>query len=158
MTESMAPNALTEPVAGSVDPKLVGIGGWLILWAVAFALGPIAGVVALVMALGLYSDVSAAGFGGVFALELMVLVGLLGFFIYAATLFFRKKRKAPKIIVNLLVLSLVASVLLLVIELLAGAEEFAIESARQLVRDVIAAAIWIPYFRVSKRVKATFVN
>jgi len=141
-----------------VDEKLVGISGWLILPAIGFVLGPIIGVIAVIASIGMYSDVARAGFGGLYALELIVLSGLMGFLIYAAILFFQKKSNAPKIIITLYIVSIVASCALLVVELGAGAEMFAVETGKQLVRDVIGAAIWIPYFRVSKRVKATFVN
>lgn len=142
----------------SADPKLVGIGGWLVLPAIGFVLGPIIGVVSLIVALGLFSDVADAGYGGIYALELVVQVGLLAFLIYAAILFFGKKSNAPSTIITLMIVSLIASGVLLVIEIGAGAETFAIESGKQLVRSAIGAAIWIPYFRVSKRVNATFVN
>lgn len=142
----------------SIDPKLSGIGGWLILPAIGLILGPIIGVIGLFAAIGMYSDVARAGYGDVYAMELIVLLGLLVFTIYAATVFFRKKINTPRIMIALYSVSLTASVLLLGIELSANAEMFAAETGKQLARDIVAAAIWIPYFRVSKRVKTTFVN
>lgn len=144
--------------AEAVDKNLEGIGGWLILPAIGMVLGPIVGVVGLVFALGLYSRVVQAGYGGVFAVELLVGAVLLAFAIYVAVLFFRKQRKAPRMIIILLAAGLGTDLFLLVVELAASAQVFAAESLKQLVRDMIGAAIWIPYFRVSKRVKATFVN
>lgn len=130
----------------TADQKLVGIGGWLILPAIGFVLGLVIGVIGLIAALGMYSDVARAGYGGIYTLELIVIVGLLGFIVYATILFFRKKSNAPRTIITLLIVSLVASSVLLVIELGAGAEAFAIETGKQLVRDIIGAAIWIPYW------------
>jgi hypothetical protein len=142
----------------AVNEKLVGIGGWLILPAIGLVLGPIIGIVGLIAAMGMYSDVASAGYGGIYALELIVLIGLLGFMFYTATLFFKKKNKTPRTYIKFLIISLVSSGAMLLIELAAGAEVFAVETGKQLVREIISAAIWIPYFRVSKRVKATFVD
>jgi hypothetical protein len=151
-------NEQIEASVETVDQNLVGISGWLILPAIGLVLGPIVGIIGVVAGLGMYANVASAGYGGIYTLELLVLVGLIGFTIYAAILFFKKKSNAPRTIIALLVISLIASGILLVIEVSTGAEVFAVETGKQLVRDVISAAIWIPYFRVSKRVKATFVN
>lgn len=140
------------------DPKLSGISGWLLLPAIGFVLGPVIGTISLIAALGLYSEVASAGYGGIYALELIVMVGLLGLTVYAAWLFFTKKREAPRVIIILLFVSIAASGFLLLVELRSGAEVFAVESIKQLIRSSIAAAIWVPYFRSSKRVKATFVD
>ena len=151
-------NKQLESTVDNVDQKLVGIRGWLILPAIGFILGLIMGVVGLIAALGLYGDVARAGYGSIYTLEILVIVGLLGFTVYAARLFFLKKSNAPQTIITLFIVSIAASGVLLIIELGAGAEPFAVETGKQLVRDIIGAAIWIPYFRISKRVKATFVK
>ncbi len=148
----------TEATGPAVEPQLAGIGGWLVLPAIGFVLTPIVGVVSLIAALGRFADVAAAGYGGLYVLELVVNLGLGAFLIYAATRFFGKRSNAPSTIIALLIANLVASALLLVIGLLAATEDFALESGKHLVGRIIGAALWIPYFRVSKRVKATFVN
>jgi len=147
-----------EPNAQSVDLKLVGIGGWLILPAIWFVLGPIIEVVNLIVAFEMYSDVARAGYGGIFRLEFFWSLVLLVFEIYAAILFFGKKSNAPSAIIMLIIVTLVASSVFFVNGLAAGTDVFAIETGKQLVRNIIRAAIWIPYFKVSKRVQATFVN
>jgi hypothetical protein len=148
----------TEQVHATGRPQFVGIGGWLLLPAVGFVLGPIMGTVGLVRAVSQFSNAAVQGHGGLYILELCVQAGLLIFMIYAATRLYGKKANAPSTIVAFMVASLIATAVLLVIELSAGANAFAVVSGQQLARGLIPAAIWIPYFRVSKRVKATFVN
>jgi hypothetical protein len=140
------------------EDTLAGIGGWLILPAIGLIIVPIIGAISLFTGLNTYQDVARAGYGGVYALELIVLLGLLVFTIYAAVQFFGKEKNAPKIIIALCYVDIIASLVIPGIELLVGAKEFAAESGRGLFRDIVIAAIWIHYFSVSRRVKATFVN
>ncbi len=158
VTGSDGMNNRADTTVPPEDPQLAGIRGWLILPAIGFVLGPVIWVVSLIASLAMFSDVADAGHGGLFALEILVSLGLLSFLIYTVILFFRKKRKAPSMIIALAITNLVVSGLLLVIELGVGAEAFAIQSGKALLRGVISAAIWIPYFKISKRVKATFVQ
>jgi len=135
-----------------------GIGGWMILPAIGFVLGPIVSFVSLVRGVTLFSAVKAAGYGGIYALDLLLEAGLLAFGLYVVRRFFDKKRDAPPLIVRFFVVSLGATAAFLVVALLTGAEIFAVETQKQLAREAIGAAIWIPYFKKSKRVEATFVN
>jgi len=153
----------TEESEGStlvVDPKLAGIRGWLILPAIGFILSLINGVNDLSEVFDLFSVYAAAGYGGIYALMILAYIGFLVFLFYTVTLFFCKKRNAPSTIIILLIANIIVFSVFFVIllDLTAGAEEIVNVSKKELIRGVISAAIWIPYFRKSKRVKATFVN
>jgi hypothetical protein len=148
----------TNTTTKEADPRLAGIRGWLVLPAIGLVLGPILGVVSLVIGFALYSDVADAGWGVLYAVEMVVELVLVVFTVYAATRFFQMKRDAPFIIILLLISALVVYGGMLLIELGVGADDFAQETGKILVRCFVSAAIWIPYFKISKRVKATFVN
>lgn len=123
-----------------------------------FVLGLVAQSLALVMSLGLYPRVMAAGYGGAFTLRLIVQGVLLVFLVYAGVRFYGRKRDAPLASIALLVLGLATSGLLLLVELGSAASELAVESGKSLVVQGLNAAVWIPYFRRSRRVRATFVR
>jgi hypothetical protein len=152
-----------EPSVQAKDEKLVGIRGWLILPAIGFVLGTLIRVSTLIVDIGaystgMYSDVARAGIDEIYTLEFIISLSLTGLLIYATILFLKKKKNAPKVIIALHIASIVALYVFLVFELDIEAKMFAVEIVIQLVNSVIAAVIWIPYFVVSKRVKATFVN
>ena len=132
------------------------IGGWLVLPAIGLILGGILSVVGVFVSLGLASDLPSR-YQGILALNLLFDVGIAAFLIYAAIRFFGKRRNAPATVIALMTAAVLVNGLLLAINLAADAEPFAIESGKAMVRGMIGAAIWIPYFLVSKRVKSTFV-
>ena len=135
----------------------VGIGGWLILPAITLILGVIISVIGLGMSFEAYPHVVRAGYGGYFALNIMIDIGLFVYLLIATVLFFRKKASAPAAIIGLMITQIITSTVLLVIALGAEASDFAIEDGKALFRSIVGSAIWIPYFRISQRVKATFV-
>ena len=141
-----------------MDQKLVGIGGWLVLPAIGFVTGLICFPLMLIVSLFKYSEVVGAGHGGIHTFESIVLFGMLCFMIYAATLFFRKKRNAPGTIIIFFIVGYVIGILFFVIELNAGTKIFTVDTVLWCVKGIYKGPIFIPYFLLSKRVKATFVN
>ena len=155
MTENV--EQIESSVEG-IDQELVGIGGWLILIVIGFVLGPIIVIYELAVSFSSYSKAANAGYGGIYIIEPIILIGLLCFFIYIAILFFRMKSNLPGTFITFFIVSLFASGLLYVIELSTGAEIFSEQTGLWFIKSIIRTVIWIPYFIVSKRVKATFVN
>lgn len=158
----MEASSVTDPGAThatEVNPKLSGIRGWLILPAFGLVLGSIFRVMDLLTLFASYFEVAASRYGGTaYAAAIAVGFPLLVFTIYAAVLFFQRKRQAPNIMIALYCILLAESVVVHGFELSSGAELFATESAKHLLGSIGAAAIWIPYFRLSKRVHSTFVR
>jgi len=141
--------------APQADQSLNGIRGWLILPAIGLILGGILGVISLVIILDTYQELSDLGYGGFCSFLIFSQAALLGLTVYAVTQFFNKKKRTPNIMISLYGFNFLSLMLLTV---LSPNEAFANEFGTSLVQQAIMAAIWIPYFMNSKRVKATFNN
>ena len=142
--------------------QLVGIRGWLILPALGLALGLILGVVGVVTGLGSLEKMVDRGYSAYSVPSLLVDISLLIYLCVTAVRFFKKRKDAPQTLIHFLIARIAASVVLFVlgIAVIGGDDElvlFSLLRSNNFIAQGIAAAIWIPYFRVSKRVKATFV-
>lgn len=149
------------------------IGGWLILLAIGLILTPLRVLVFLgkdfvpIFTTKTWSVLTTPGTGAYHPLWAPILmfegVGntvLIVFSVIVAIYFFQKRRIVPKLMIALLLSNL----------FFVGADYFAanlipgvgsqkdVESMREFAGVVIACSIWVPYFLVSKRVKATFVH
>ncbi len=148
----------SENAAAVVDPKLVGIGGWLIFLSIGLVLGGILSIVGIIMGVATFAKVAEAGYGGYFGLNIVIQIGMFIYLIVAASRFFGKKKSAPGTMIGLMVAGIATGILTTMVAFGANAEAFEVEEIKALVKQVIGAAIWIPYFRTSKRVAATFTN
>jgi len=149
---------------GKEMTSIRGIRGWLILPAIGFLFSPIGFIQSMAQ---LDSLVRQGGWDGIFdamiktedALMRNCEIILLLFSVFTAVWFFRKKRRAPSLVITLMCTSLLYSIIKIFV--------FASRSSRYedlvptmlviLVLQIITVSIWIPYFRKSKRVKSTFI-
>jgi hypothetical protein len=137
-----------------------GIGGWLILPAIGLIVSPLMMLLTLYNNLSVLNTLSAVegrypGLRAAIISEILITAGMLGFQVYVAVLFFKTSRELPKMItillaVNLVLMSIDAAWVSTIVGKPTGIAE--------MVRALVAACIWIPYFKSSQRVKATFVN
>ena len=153
--------------------QLNGISGWLILVAIGIILSPVR-LAALV--LPTYSNILTDGtweiltspsseayspfWAPLLISEITINVGLILFWIYIAIIFFSKKSFFPKVYIGALLFS-VAFIIIdaFAIKLVLPNEPiFDPETTKELIRSLVASAIWIPYMLKSERVRATFVN
>lgn len=148
-----------------------GIGGWLYLPIVHLVLN--AALIAFNAATGIgegYGWIAPAGGAAPLALvanrALLAVswfeAGLLGFAVFCLVQLLRRKAQLPYLMIAfyaLLLAMTVAEYFLADATRPPGLSPEALEEPlRAVVRTLIAAAIWIPYFIVSKRVKATFTR
>lgn len=155
-------------------PEPTGLGGWLILPAISIIFTPIGQLFSLadifvnysgtIELLGPYMETSmllTVYYYGSILFE----IALLFYSIFLLLAFFRKKKSAPDMFIGLLLVMLTVSILdMLAWSYIAklfpnGSETGAVaDTGRSLIRAGISAMIWIPYFRLSRRVKNTFVR
>ena len=147
-----------------------GLGGWLILFAIGLIIAPLSfffSITEYILPLlndGVtwreFTDPNSTNYLPLFSFlvyfELIGNIIFLLFSIFFLYLFFTKKRSFPRVYFWFLIINLL---FILIDELLANSmfvfDGFAYEET---LRQAVPYAIWLPYLRVSKRVKNTFVN
>lgn len=154
LTEALRKKEIPEELP-AVDPRLIGIRGWLILPAIGLVLSAIAFILGVVGCLSAFSRTESF-LRHLWALEFLVDLILLAYLLYVMTRFFGKKRNTPLNIILYYLAQIFAAGLFYVMESYAGLKEIA--AGTRFAPDIFWSVIWIFYFRVSKRVKATFIN
>ena len=145
------------------DPGPSGIGGWLILPAIGLPFGILRGLKELSESLSLLRDddfdaleAELPGIGSLVTFEIVGVAVLVAAYLGVAILFYAQKRATPHVMIGVLFLQL----------LLVGVSTLWASSIlpdQQLPPGgafgaIVAAAIWIPYFLTSVRVRNTFVR
>lgn len=155
------------------DPSYHKIGGWLLLYAIGLVLYPVKLAITLVTEQApVYSHenwirLTTPGTVGYDPLWRPVLISeLVGnccfllFSICLLVFFFQRRHMVPRLVVIFLVSNFVfvGVDFFLTYFYLLRADSIGTEAVINIVRTAVASIIWIPYFMVSKRVKATFVK
>ena len=148
------PSSETTPLS----PPPNRIRGWLIVPAVGLVAGCVMGVANLALALSRFPDAVAVGYGGMLIRALAVDAGQVALTIAATIRFFGRKRNAPMIVIALFVAGILIDAFLLVAKPIEDRQLLGAGSGTAFVRSTVISCIWIAYFSISKRVKATFVN
>lgn len=145
------------------------IGGWLLFPAIGLILGPpllLVGIVGKCISLVSASFArQAEQFSGLRPMMVFELVGAVFLLVFAcvvAYVFFTKRRSTP----NAVIAYMLTGTAFAVVQFVGGAAIFGLDDpllvlsllrSSGLIGVVLADAVWIPYFLVSKRVQATFI-
>lgn len=157
-----APALFASAIEESNDPY-EGIGGWLCLTAISLVFSPFLYLIRFVKTyLPVFTNARMQPFlqnnqalHALLLFEAVTNIILIVVLVWLNYLFFNKKRSFPTFMILFLVLACVIQ----------SVDHFAAIAVIQkslsilmLVRVFMGAAIWIPYFLVSRRVKVTFVH
>lgn len=155
---------MNQSLIASSEPK--GIGGWLVLVAIGLIVSPIRLAYSIIadylptINSSEWTTLNFPAFKNLFYGELVVNSLFILFAVVLLVLFFTEDRRFPKCIIAFYI----ANVTFVIVDFAIASYHPLIRLAAnpeggimEVVRSVIAAAIWIPYFLVSQRVKNTFV-
>lgn len=167
----MSETKTNAPASATDGP--VGIGGWLILVVLGLVLNPLLITKSLIVDFlplftqGTWEQLTTPGTGAyhpfwqpLLLFEIGSNLCLMALAIICLVHLFRKSHRTPKLMISYLT----AQAIVVVIDFFLGdliptvAAQSGTEEVKGMVRALAAAAVWIPYFCVSKRVKATFVR
>lgn len=142
-----------------------GIAGWLLLPAIGLVLNPIVMIKTLIDEWLLVTNTNLAsvedsfpGFATFVQTSLVITHVWLIAMLYVAVAFFRKSRHAPMLMIGLFAANGVLVVLewSRAVSVLGSDQRLVGQLSPEIARAMLGAAIWIPYFLKSERVKRTF--
>mgnify|MGYP001172127706 CR=1 FL=1 len=154
------------------EPKIAGLGGWLILVAIGLILSPLLILNTLLTVHlpllndGTFNELTSSsseyfipGFSLVMSFEVLGNLTLFFFIFYLLYLFFSKSKSFPLFFIYYRVGYLVFILLdiIFVKMVLPGLPMFDAASVRELFSAIFSVVIWVPYILRSKRVKNTFI-
>lgn len=136
-----------------------GLKGWLLIPAFALILVPLK----ILIADSIYCRQlieENPGLRGDIRFWLLWLIDFLiiGFMVFAATYFFRRKKETPKIFISYLFMSVMGALLQALMLINLGLHAPNIEVFSPFIGSLVAGIVWTLYFLKSKRVKNTFVK
>ncbi len=137
------------------------IGGWLYLPALGLLVALVVSIFAInntARALLEFSSSFTSRGLVVIYFELFGFIGQFLLTVYVGSLFLRKKCKLPLTYIIFLLYGVVFVGMDIWLAKALMNLPFGYDDARSLIRAIVACCIWIPYFRVSTRVKRTFVH
>jgi hypothetical protein len=151
--ESVARRRRREEHDSSPDQSLEGIGGWLILPAIGLTVGPVVSLAALILSFSTVSQDTRNNPAFVFIASTEF--ALIASYLVVAVFFFNRHVLIRKLFPALLV----GQIFVVIVHeaIASGSLGWQLDISR-VIRSVMVAAVWIPYFLVSKRVRATFIE
>lgn len=153
-----------KPLFPAVDS--LPIGGWLILPALGLIISPLTLVYGLFQTPEVYNSqmwmnliaLKRYGLFSVVLVEHVYNIVMLPFSVVIAILYFKRRSSVPRLMTILLSARCLVAVVDAVISMQNDTFSSGSEVSRNLFQGIFAAAIWIPYFNISSRVKETFVT
>jgi hypothetical protein len=160
-------------MSGAYPPSPKGIGGWLILVVIGLIVSPLRSTYFLATNYwplfrdGVWQQLTTPSTEAYHALwapliifEIVGNLGAIALGLFTLWFLFRRSRRTPRLAIAWLTWMTAFVVIdYFAAELIpAVAAQSDTESTKELIRSLVAPAIWVPYFLVSKRVRATFVG
>lgn len=155
------------------EDKLNGLRGWLLLVGFGIVVSPFRMIAQLyplyteIISNGSWALLTSPGsedynpaYAPLIIGEMIINVTLILCWLYIAFLFFSRRRAFPKWYIGIMAFTLIFMIgdSLYLIAFFPGVSINDPETIKDIIRSIVAAAIWIPYMLVSRRVKATFVR
>jgi hypothetical protein len=153
---------ISEPQAAG-EPRLKGIGGWLVLMSIGQVLGPLQILRGMIEEYSSLPEGTVAAFPMAMLGDVLIRLAFIGFLVYAAILFFNKRTEFPGMFVKTYVASLLMPFVIGAwVTITSGVNTMANLATADFLWPYLAAVaiggIWVAYVLNSERVRNTFVQ